>query len=329
MLDFSKIYSEPISRQFVLARLQESDIFYNYFGNFKIGDIYSSFFRKDSHPSTGFYINKSGKLIYNDLKTGEKLDCFAFVAKAYNISYGDAIKKVCRDFGLIASDNVIYKPNPNFKLDVEVKAKTIIQFVPDKWNVDNLSFWKQYDITKQELDRELVFPVSRLYINKKRIFGSELRYAYLENFNNEEFVKIYSPYDKRMKWVTNIPLRVPFGMNQLPYKSDTVIITKSKKDLIVCKKLFTDVIATQNESESSLPKDIQDILLSNYKNRIIFWDNDQTGVNNCTLLNEKGFGYFNIPKEEYEKFKIKDASDYVSYYGIDALAELFKEKNIL
>lgn len=331
MIDFSKVYTEPINRDFILARLQESDIFYNYHGSFKLGVVYSSKFRKDSTPSCGFYINKNGKLIYNDLKTGEKLDCFAFVAKLFALTYGEAIQRVAKDFGIIQSDSkLVYKPNPDFELDLDVKSKTIIQFSPKRWDDNNLLFWRKYDIVREELEKENVFPINELYINKKKIYGKDVqRYAYLERSNGEEFVKVYSPYDKQMKWLSNIPLYVPFGLKDLKFKTDTIIITKSKKDLIVCKKLFSDVIATQNESESALGFDVQDMLLSNYEHAIIFWDNDQTGVDNCKKFNEKGFGYFNIPKMEYEKFKIKDASDYVAYYGVDALADLFKEKGIL
>lgn len=52
-------------------------------------------------------------------------------------------------------------------------------------------------------------------------------------------------------------------------------------------------------------------------------------VESCKKFNDRGFGYFNIPKEYHNKYGIKDASDYIAYFGVDALKELFIEKQIL
>lgn len=334
MFDFSKVHTEPINSHFILKRVTDSVVFSHYFGEFELGKVYPSVFRKDRNPSTGFYVGKTGKLIYNDLTTSEKLDCFAFVAKLYNISYGEAIKRIATDFGLLAGTTSVVPSSDvlrGLQVDKETKRQTIIQITPSKWTDNHLSFWREFEITKEELITNEVFPVRNLYINKKRIYNPHnyIRFAYLQRDKENEYLKIYSPADRHMKWVSNIPLNVPFGFDKLPNKSDTLIITKSQKDRIVLKKLFTDVIATQNESESSLPASMQEQFLQSYTKRIIFWDNDPTGVDNCKKFNDKGFGYFNIPKTYYEKFKIKDASDFVAYYGVDALKELFVEKGIL
>ena len=335
MYDFSKIHAECINKNFLLSKVSEEQIFYYYFGKpFKLGDRYNSPFRKDKDPSTGFYINKSGILTYNDLRTGEKLDCVAFVAKLYNISYSQAIKRIAADFGLINSDAAVkvditsLKPIEGF--DKEQKKETIIQIVPGKWDKRHLGYWRIYDINEDELKRERIYPVKELYINKTKIGNKDnnIRFAYLENYKGKEYLKIYTPDDKINKWISNIPLHIPFGLEDLDYSSDTIYITKSKKDLVLLKKLFKSVIATQNESASSLPPDVVEHLCNSFKNRIIIWDNDETGVENCKEFNSKGFGYFNIPIKEYNKYRIKDPSDYVQYYGIDALEELFKQKGI-
>lgn len=337
MFDFSKIYSAPVNTDFILSKVADSVIFYQYFGPFELGKVYKSKFRKDRNPSTGFYVNKLGRLIYNDITTGEKLDCFAFVAKLYNISYSDAIKKIGNDFGIIGDSKQSIVSAATFKaaseIDKDCKQKTIIQVKPNRWKEENLAYWREFEISQKELEENDVYPIGDLYINKQKIYNPHnyLRYAYRLKYNGEEFIKIYSPHDTKMKWVSNIPLYIPFGLDTLPQSGDKLIVTKSQKDRIVLKKLFPAVIASQNESESALSSEIQEIIKNNhdFKRKIIFWDNDPTGVEACKKFNEKGFGYFNIPKECYEKFKIKDASDYVAYYGIDALADLLKEKNIL
>ncbi len=113
--------------------------------------MYPSKFRRDKKPSCGFYLSTSGKIIYNDLSTAEKLDCFAFVSKLYNITFSDTIKRIALDFGLITgnptpmADKVIAGLQ---KFDRNYKRETKIHFHSDKWNSENMAFWKQYHITK-------------------------------------------------------------------------------------------------------------------------------------------------------------------------------------
>ncbi len=336
-IDFSKIHSESLTQNFLLSKIDDATIFYHYFGPFDFKKQYRSVFSKDRVPSTGFYITEKGIIKYNDLRTRENWNCISFVAEKFGISYSQAIKKIAEDFGLIKSERPIVVNKEAFiegaKIDKSAKEKTIIQIRPEKWTERTLKFWRVYDITEEELIRNNVFPIRDLYINKKKIYNknNQIRFAYLVRHEGQEYMKIYSPYDKAMKWISNIPLNIPFGLESLPKQSKTLIITKSQKDRITLLKIFDAVMATQNESEASLTSDIIQILSTEYEfeNKIIFWDNDLTGVESCKLFNEKGFGYFNIPIEYYKKYKIKDASDFVSYFGVEALKDLFIEKNIL
>ncbi len=327
MFNFSKV-SVYVDENYVLSRVSESTIFSNYFGKFELGKIYSSPFRKDRNPSTGFYISRSGNLIFNDIKTGEKLNCFRFVGKLYGLSYNQAITKVAEDFGLIKGFMPRFDASRTFNIDEDVKKETLIQFHPGKWSRMYLDYWKQGDIEEEDLPKDELFPVSQLFLNKREIATNEIRFAQVVKHEGKDYTKIYSPYSKTMKWLSNIPLSVPFGMNSLLGLSDTVFIAKSFKDMLVLKKIFTDVIATQNESEAALTTAIQEELKS-YKNKIIVWDNDETGVENCKKFNDKGFGYFNIPRDYYLNFGIKDPFDFVSYYGLRELKKLFIEKGLL
>lgn len=323
MIDFTKAPLK-LDERFVLSKMSEGSIFSQYFGSFEFKKGYRSVFRKDSDPSTGFYINRTGRIIYNDLKTGEKLNCFAFVAKKYGISYGQALRKVAEDFGLIYSDKmVVFDKTQVYEIDEKVNQETQIQIQPSHWTKAHLNYWKQYGILEPSKD---IIPVAKLWLNGKFIPTKEIRFAFVIQWENKVYMKIYSPSSKNMKWLSNIPLYIPFGFLDLPKMSDTVYITKSRKDMEVLKTIFTDVIATQNESESALSESVQKYLLDNYKNRIIIWDNDDVGVENCKKFNDKGFGYFNIPREDYEMFGIKDCSDYVSYYGLEELKKLLKTK---
>ncbi len=224
------------------------------------------------------------------------------------------------------------------KIDKEFKENTLIQFTWKPWKegIGNpLSFWNLYEVTQKELEKDNIYCVDRLFLNKVEILNPNNypRFAKVESYLEDGVVrygtKIYSPTDPNMKWINSIPLNIPFGMNDLPYESNMLIVTKSFKDRVVLKKLFSDVIATQNESLQALPKSTIDFLSTKYDRKIIIFDNDNVGVENSKKFNELGFDYFNIPEEERIRFQVKDCADYVSTFGIDAMKDLFKRKNLL
>lgn len=336
MIDFNQVDAAfNLDKEFILSKVSEEQLLFYYHGHFVLGKAYPSKLRKDGHPSASFYIGRNGKIMYYDFATGERYNCFEFVGKLLHLSFGDSLIRIASDFGII--DNKIIKPlaksiiDQGVKFDREIKKDTLIQFVPGQWTEKRLLYWGQYSLYLDDLKRAEIYPVDRLFINKNEIRNLDhLCFAYIikDKKTKKIMVKIYSPYSESMKWITNIPLTVPFGLETLKYSTDHLIITKAKKDMEVLLKLFPSVIGTQNENPSSLPDKLVKHLCHNFPRRTIIWDADETGVNNCKLFNSRGFGYFNTPKELMEQ-GIKDVSDYVKAFGLKALEALLKQKGIL
>lgn len=326
MIDFSKI-EVPVhfSTEEILTKIGEAQIFYRYFGPFELGKVYHSKFRKDSMPSTGFYLSKSGALIYNDFKTNEKLNCFKFVMKLFNVDFTTALKIIAQDFGLTRSDGA-YKIFTN-PVQLKEKPPVLIQFVPGKWTQTRVAYWMQYGITRDELVREEVYPVNRLFINKKEIKVDELCFAYIVRYEGKLYIKIYSPLSDRMKWLSNIPLSIPLGIDRLTKAEELIVSKANQKCRIILLKFFRDVLGAQNESEAAMR--IILIVAEDYPKKTIIWDNDETGVNACKKFNDKGFGYFNIPAYLLDTRGIKDVSDYVKAFGLKAIERLFKSKGLI
>lgn len=334
MIDFSKV-NVRIDEEWLLSRLNPSTIFRLYHGDFMLGKVYPSVFRKDKDPSCGFFIHKgTGALLYNDIAQGEKLNCIQFVMKLYDLKYYAAINKIAADFGLIEGNKIVsdewLKESDEFEEEIK-REEVLIQFIHRPFTKEDLEYWAQYEITKQELEKENIFSVESLFLNKREIknFRNEVRFAYPIHQNGETKVKIYTPYSKTIKWLSSIPNDWCFGLNGLKFESDTVFITKSRKDELVLKKIFTDVISVQNESEQSLPKHVIEFLNDHYKNKVMVFDADPPGVKACKKFNDKGFGYFNTPRQDFEKYSITDPSDFVKAYSVDLLREEFKKKNLL
>ncbi len=325
MLNFSKT-PVIVSKDFVLSRVSESTIFSNYFGPFDLHRNFPSPFRRTRQNTTGFFVGKSGDLIFRDFATGEVYDAFAFVAKLHMCSYYQAVTKVAEDFGLIGTGEVKFDNKIVYEVDLEVKRKTLIQFEPAEWSKIYVDFFKKFNIEEKDIPKKKVFPVKKLWVNKRFIATKEIRFAYVDEFQGEVYTKIYSPYSTEMKWLSNCPLHVPFGLKELQYKSDTVFISKSVKEWMLLRTIFTDVVVVQNESESAISDYLQQHLIDNFEKRIIIFDADDTGVTNCKKFNDKGFGYFNTPREDYELFGIKDVAEYSEWYGKDELIKLFINK---
>lgn len=339
MIDFNQVDAAVnLTKDFILSKISEEQILFYYHGHFVLGKSYPSKLRKDGNPSAGFYIGKSGKLMYHDFATGERYNCFEYVCKLLHLTFGECLIRIASDFGIV--NNKVIKPlaqsiiDQGITFDREVKKNTIIQFVPGQWTETRLAYWACYYLYLEDLKRAEIYPVDKLFINKNEIRNlDELCFAYVvrekvKGQPDKIMVKIYSPYSTTMKWVSSIPLTIPFGMDTLKYGTDHIIVTKAKKDMEVLKKLFPSVIGTQNESTSALTDNMVKHLCHNFPRRTIIWDADETGVNNCKMFNSKGFGYFNTPKELLER-DIKDVSDYVKAFGLKALENLLKQKGIL
>lgn len=327
MIKFSKI-SVNIDSDFILKNVSDATIFSKYFGNFEFKKVYSSPFRKDKDASTGFYVNKDNVIIFNDLKTGEKLNCFRFVAKLFNISYFEALNVIAKDFGLIKGFVPKYDKKIVFQIDKEVLNETLIQFEPNPWLKPYINYFKKINIKEEEIDKNEIFPVKKLWINKLEFAVKELMFARIQEHEGKIYTKVYAPYSKKWKWRNNFPLNLPFGINKLKFTSDTLLIGKSFKEETLLKTFHTDVIATQNESEASFSLETMKII-EPYKRKILVWDADPAGIENASKLIKKGFESFTIPIEDYEMFGITDTAEYSEWYGKDELIKLFTEKNII
>lgn len=336
MFDFKGVQStHKLNRDFVLSKISDSMIFGYYFGPFKIGEVYRSKFRKENNPSAGFYVSRSNKLIYNDFVTEEKLDAFAFVQKLYNCSFSDAVKKIASDFGLVSgvtNDTAKKVMKDMLKFEKKYKASTVIHFTAGKWDSESLEFWKQFHITKDELKAHGVYPIKKLFINEAFISNPNnlQRYALTMQYKNEMKVKVYSPFDDGpLKWVSNIPLDVPFGMDELKYKGQNCFVAKAQKDRIILRKFLPDVIASQNENAASISPEIASDLEFNYARSFVGWDNDWPGLKGMVKMRRRGFIPIYVPVELRFKEGIKDFSDLAKAKGLKAVEKLLKQNGVI
>jgi 5S rRNA maturation endonuclease (ribonuclease M5) len=320
-----------ITEEELYKHIDDYDIYNHYFGAFEFGKSYPSVFREDENPSTGFFKTGEGRIIYHDFSTDEKWGSIKFVAKLHDINYFHAMNKIAMDFGIIEgkdkSERAVIaahkpKPKPDKKYDVDIR----------KYNKAELDYWAQFGITEQELLDNFVHPVAELKINYFTIENPNnyLRFVYIVHHKGDRYVKVYSPHDKKFKWCGNVKIYMPFGLEELPYESDTLIITKGQKDRLIWKKYFPDVIALQNESKDSLREEVADLILSKYKRVIVNFDCDVAGKRAAEYYKETyGWETISVPDIYYEKQGIKDFADLVKERGLNVFEKFLKYNKLI
>lgn len=118
------------------------------------------------------------------------------------------------------------------------------------------------------------------------------------------------PNNEFMKHYSNVDGKSLFGMEQLPQKGDTLIITKSAKDVLVLYELGFHAVSLQSET-SILSIATYRYLKTRFKHIILLMDSDRPGYNSTIKHHDKLECQFCFTCSE-----CKDISDYLLKYGV-------------
>lgn len=310
---------DNITLDWILSKVTEYDIYAKYIGQFKVGMIYNSPFRKDKNPSFGIYYSKRTKqLLFKDHGTGECGNVIKFVQLYTGITnYPDILKDIVNRLNINNSTKLTttqYKP----------PTETVIGIVRQNFTETDKKYWSQFNIDINTLKKFNVFSIKYYLCNGvvKGIYkDTNPMYAY-KVYNN---FKIYRPLgDKYTKWRNNLTEYDIQGYKQLPQKGDILIITKSMKDVMCLYKMGIPAISPSSES-TFIPSEILEGLKKRFKRILLLYDRDSSGCKNSIKIKNK----FNIkPLFINKKFKAKDISDAVCFNGFDIIKQwLLNELN--
>ena len=320
----------------ILSKISAFDIFKFYMPerDWRLNTVTYSPFRNENHPS--FVIgNKYGEISFIDFaETSLRGDCFYFVKCLFNLStMNDVLVKIDNDFGLgISSKENVNKYKEIVKQykqpEESIKRYSLIQVKTKKFTNQELEYWNSYHIDIEDLRKENVYSVDKVYLNKQLFYTNphELTFGYLYDGH----WKIYRPFeDKKNKWLpNNVPITAMDGLDNIK-DCDVAFINKSKKDYIVIKKLFECSCAVQNEGLACFSEENVNYLKSNSKRQILSFDSDVTGVKNSQQITQLfGFDYCNVPKQ-YLSEGIKDWALLGKIHGMKAIEKYLIEKNLI
>lgn len=319
----------------VLRMISDYDIFRQYIPDthWKIGQVMISPLRDESHPS--FLIgNKGGHLSFIDFSSGVKGDCFEFVKEKFHLSsLDDVLKMIDRDFGLGITSNhnlgEYKKITSEYKQPESLgKRYSVIQCVTRRFTKAELDYWVEYYQTEEDLRAEKVYSIKEVYLNKKRFpLGiNEMRFGYYYPNANSTW-KIYLPFsNKKRKWISNVPLTTAEGLENLCLGHNTLIV-KSKKDYMVCKKVYPYTCYVQNESIFAFSDEVVEYINSHSKEVYYGGDSDEAGKSASYIITE-AFKWKHINSPDRLLPEINDWADWAKLEGLEALGKHFKEKSL-
>ena len=304
-----------ITLDWILSKVTEYDIYAKYIGEFKVGMIYNSPFRKDKNPSFGiFYSKRTNQLLFKDHGTGECGNVIKFVQLYTGITnYPDILKDIVNRLNINNSTKLTttqYKP----------PTETVIGIVRQNFTETDKKYWSQFNIDINTLKKFNVFSIKYYLCNGvvKGIYkDTNPMYAY-KVYNN---FKIYRPLgDKYTKWRNNLTEYDIQGYKQLPQKGDTLIITKSMKDVMCLYKMGIPAISPSSES-TFIPDKCLEELKTRFKRILILFDRDVAGIKYLRKISKKtGLEPLLINK----KFNAKDVSDAIKLNGFETIKNWIK-----
>lgn len=307
-----------ITLDWILSKVTEYEIYAKYIGEFKVGMIYNSPFRKDKNPSFGiFYSKRTHQLLFKDHGTGECGNIIKFV-QLYTgkTEYKDILKDI------VSRLNITNNTKLDHSKEYKQPTETIIGVVRQDFTEADKQYWSQFNIDLETLKKYDVNSIKYYLCNGvvKGIYKPENpMYAY-KVYNN---FKIYRPLaDKYHKWRNNLTEYDIQGYKQLPEKGDVLIITKSLKDVMCLYKMGISAISPASES-TFIPSIALEKLKKRFKRIIILFDRDKAG---CKYLRKISQETGLEPMLIHKKFKAKDISDAIKLNGFETIKNWIKKE---
>lgn len=303
---------EYLTPKYLLSKIRQEDIWSYYTGLIpETSGTYRNPARYDPNPGCKFF-EQSGYWWLCDFARNKKVyNCFTIIKNMYNIPYPKVLDMVYEDF-LGKGREIDYKPDMIY-VPKEIKVERTIDCKLQQYTEQDIEYLKSFYLTAAICKRHNVYSVAMYWIDGIHKYSYRNADPCLGYFEEGKW-KLYHYRREEYRFVSNINSSMLQGYEQLRYQNKTLIISKSKKDVMVYDRLGYEAVAPHSEYlsrwEIHLP-----ILMKKYSTLFINFDNDEAGLLATQTVTEK---YPNliplfIPKESGEK----DISDYIRHYGIN------------
>jgi len=300
----------------------------------------------DTLPSFSLFVPtkhdnlREEELWWRDFRGGSG-NVFKFVQIFARIHYDlvletrkDIVSFIDRQIGLgILNENNGVKKYNKRKLDyAKLKESKEILFTSRPYTQRDILWWANYGVDRDLLERYDVRSVKYLLDEDFNITKKVSIYDLAFAFVIYDKLKLYMPEATAgNKWRNTCPAEYIQGWQQLE-GHDTLIITKSYKDLLVFKSFMNvDVIAPQGESQNFSIDTIK-YIKNRYEMIYVVYDFDSAGQMGAEKLEQHNFIKRWVSMDvnpETGKPDDKDISDFISNHsileGVIKMKEMFHE----
>ena len=279
-----------------------------------------SVFKTEKTPSMFVYFKQeNNEYKFKDFSTGKQGNKVNLVSELFNLSYGQAVNKICTDYERYLRDNDYTSVN-EYKIQNKYR---VVDFEIRHWTNVDAKYWGKFKITSGILEKYNVTGLSYFTMAKEGdpdstiVFKGNYIYGYFRE--DGSLYKIYLPKnpDKKFIKVQNYIQ----GMDQLTYDKDFLIITSSLKDLMCFTKLgYKNAESVAPDSENTMiAEQYIKSLKKKYKDICIVFDNDEAGIKAAQKYQERyGISYVVLDMS-------KDLSDSVRDFGVQKVKENLHE----
>lgn len=191
------------------------------------------------------------------------------------------------------------------------------------------TYFNQFGITEEILRQYNVRAISQYKcLNKENVVITHFlsKKQTVIAYSDIQFAKLYRPNPKAFWYVGSKPSNYIFGLNEIYRRirikkacPDTIFITGGEKDVLTLTSLGFDAVCFNSET-AAIPYVAVEDLFPIYKNIIVIYDNDETGIKQSEVIANKlrtkfSISIYHLP-QELKEVGGKDISDYVKY-GLD------------
>tara|TARA_R110002012_G_scaffold75604_5_gene191029 strand:- start:4203 stop:5198 length:996 start_codon:yes stop_codon:yes gene_type:complete len=312
----SSLYDPIVYKEDILQHVGEYDILKYYFPKLQLDVANKSPLREDSVPSFGVTM-RTGFLYWRDFASGEYGNIWSLVALSMGTDFTGALQIIARDFGIRQGADFKKIAASIKRVPVPEKKQVEIGIRTRKWKPCDKDFWTQFGINKPTLERYLVSPIDFMFFNGNPVKADHCSYVYRELKDEVLTFKIYQPFSKERKWISNNNQSVWEGWSQLPETGDHLIITSSRKDTMsIVNVAGMNAVALQGEAMRPKQHVVQQ-LKDRFNKVYVLYDNDFDNPNNPgRTLGNKIASEFNLTQIEIpDDYLSKDFSDLVKAHG--------------
>jgi hypothetical protein len=301
----------------ITERVDEYTLYCHYLGyrpDIKVN--YTSPFRDDDMaPSFGIFPVKRATREYLWKDSGGKGDS------------GEIVKLVQKLYGYQTQQQALARILSDFELGPIVEGKPkIVQHVappvndcdirvrPRKLSAEDLKFWSQFNIAEDTLKLYRTSPLYCYWLSTSQrapMFAPYLSYVYRVF---DKYQLYFPTRGKGLKFRMDLQEHHVHGIEQLSFSSDTLIITKSRKDVMCLRSFGYEAVSPRSEN-TPMPSGFFDWADSHYKRKLVLFDNDMKHRGDWYPYNK-----IYVPLESNSK----DISDFTRDYGPQAAAELLR-----